>query len=146
LKSIEHQKQLTSVLEICDSLNDLQDKVNKRKEKSGILAHNYLAIANPTFVKIKPSYLKIPKFEYLYNIQTVNRNGEFKIASTIFSDLDALLSLEDKTDNDNKVNESWLPVKILEPFKCNINHLKAKRQKLIQDLQLVQSLEKKKVD
>ena len=175
LKKIQFQKRLTSVSEICEALNDLQNNVQKRKIRNmteNIMIKNkidindkysnifeitdnflktknskledytvldsYYAFANPILDQIESQYLEIKQIESLYNIQNIKINGEFQIFTTIFSDLNNLLSinasLRSLITNRKKNQNTNMQVVRLEPYSCNISHLKNKHHNIIQDI------------
>jgi len=91
-----------SVNDVCNCLNLSQDEYNKNRFQKGLIPINYIAIIKPIKDKIETHELKISQLESLYNIQNIKINGDFKTHSTIFSDLNNLITIE--ITEGNKVN------------------------------------------
>lgn len=102
LKNKEYSKRLMSVNDVCNCLNLSQDESNKNRFQKGLIPINYIAIIKPIKDKIETHELKISQLESLYNIQNIKINGDFKTHSTIFSDLNNLITIE--ITEGNKVN------------------------------------------
>ena len=84
--------------------------------------------------------------ESLYNIQNVKAaDGSYWIASTVFSDLTDLLSLNATTSDSQNIPKTIEKNTQLEEPKCDISNLSSKHKNIKKDLELIQRIKQKKV-
>ena len=125
------------VKEIVTGLNDLQQDANTRRRHHNLAQINYIAIKSP-FVNNKSTTvdiakLKIDDIESLYNIQNIKIGEQFRAHTTIFSDLDFLLSTDLILENDNIQLKKTQEIQLLSE-KVPFNSLNKKHKKIKQDL------------
>ena len=135
LKRAESKKRLTNVNEICETFVNYQNESNQNRIKKGMLPINYFATVMPLFTEVNSGFIKINQLESLYNIQNIKINDNFVPHTTIFSDLNLLLSIEatDQTNEDEDNNTSQKKVNKINRLKdadLNLDYLKRKHANL----------------
>ena len=91
--------------------------------------------------RISINKLNITNIQCLYNIQNIKKDGEWRIYSTIFSDLKKMLSLDGVSDENSEIISTERAIeKQLDVTDSidQIKYLKTKRLNIINDLERVQ--------
>ncbi len=110
---------------------------NKQREKRGLEKINVLTFIIPPPISISCGSLKLVQLESLYNLQSIKKNNEYTIHTTIFSDLKKLLSISAVA---SEIVTEKLNTKIskLKDFEISLEVLKQKQKNIAKDLELAE--------